>query len=175
MVGGQLVVHALEGGRMGIITTTGRLIACSVLFFSGCKGKEQRIKWRRDIAPITKRVPALASCTNMLWHGEIITQNSFLSPPGPSSYRVCCFIPDASKVLPSLPKTNDTSNASSHESITFQPTEKDMLKSEYHVNIHADVGVISEQLNRALLQSPYWGECVYFTTGDVLCIVLFGK
>ena len=77
-------------------------IACSIALLSGCEDKDQSLKWRNDTAPIVKRIPVLATCTNMLWHGEIITKNSFMSVPGPSAYRVCCFIPDASRVLPLL-------------------------------------------------------------------------
>ena len=75
----------------------GGAIACCILVHAGCGNKEQSLNWRRDVSPIIKRIPVLSCCTNMLWHGEIITKNSFMSPPGPSAYRVCCFIPDASR------------------------------------------------------------------------------
>ena len=132
------------------------------------------ITWRRDVAPIQKRIAVLASCTNMLWHGEIITKSSFLNPPLPNTYRICCFIPNASQLIHDLPVIE-----SSHEfvvdGIDFLPAEKVMLKSEYKIDSDVDKGVINEQLTHKLLQSPYRGQSIYFKTSDVLCIVLFGE
>ena len=149
-------------------------IACSIALLSGCEDKDQSLKWRNDTAPIVKRIPVLATCTNMLWHGEIITKNSFMSVPGPSAYRVCCFIPDASRVLPLL-FDEELSTDTLCESDTFQPAEKTMLKSEFGIDFRVEKSSASEQLNRNLLQSPYWGQCIFFKTKDVLCIILYGE
>lgn len=132
------------------------------------------ITWRRDVAPIQKRIAALASCTNMLWHGEIISKNSFLSPPGPSAYRVCCIIPDASLSIQGITIIESDKDVI-HDRIDFLPIEKAMLKSKFKVNPETDTGVLNEQLTHTLLKSPYWGQSIYFKTNDVLCIILFGE
>ena len=61
------------------------------------------------------------------------------------------------------------------ESDTFQPAEKTMLKSEFGIDFRVEKSSASEQLNRNLLQSPYWGQCIFFKTKDVLCIILYGE
>ena len=139
-----------------------------------CGYKEMPLTWCEDFTPITKRIPALSSCTNMLWHGEIITKNSLLSVPGPSAYRVCCFIPNASKSILDLSAV-EYSQEVIHDGIDFLPAEKAMLKSEFKIDPDSDAGIFNEQLTHKLLQSPYWGQSIYFKTNDVLCIVLFGE
>lgn len=150
------------------------IIASSFLILVGCEDNEQPLNWRRDVAPIVKRVPVLSACTNMLWHGEIITKNSFMSPPGPSTYRVCCFIPNASQVLPPL-NNKELSKNTSDEDDTFQPEEKVKLKSEFGVDLSMETGMVNERLNRQLLQPPYWGQCIFFKQKDILCIILYGE
>jgi len=132
------------------------------------------ITWRRDTTPIQKRIAMLAHCTNMLWHGEIITKSSFLSPPGPNTYRVCCFIPGASQFIHDLPAV-ESSQAAVIDGIDFLLAEKAMLKSEYKIDPDVDKGMLNEQLTRKLLQPPYWGQSMYFKASDVMCIVLFGE
>ncbi|MGN0845713.1 MAG: hypothetical protein ACI4QT_10920 [Kiritimatiellia bacterium] len=61
------------------------------------------------------------------------------------------------------------------EDVLFQPTEKAMLKSEFGINLDIEVGMMNERLNRELLQSPYWGQCIFFRKKDVLCIILYGE
>lgn len=149
-------------------------IACSIAFLAGCDDKDKSPKWRSDTAPIVKRIPVLSTCTNMLWHGEINTKNSFMSVPGPSAYRVCCFIPNASRVLPLL-LDKELSTDTSCENDTFQPAEKAMLKSEFGIDFRVETSRVSEQLNRQLLQPPYWGQCIFFKQKDILCIILYGE
>lgn len=153
-----------------------RWISCCSILLSMVMGCDENpsITWRRDTEPITKRIPVLASCTNMLWHGEIITKDSFMSPAGPSAYRVCCFIPNASQLIHGLP-TVESSQAAVIDGIDFLPAEKAMLKSEYKIDPDVDKGMLNEQLTRKLLQPPYWGQSMYFKASDVLCIVLFGE
>ena len=150
------------------------IVVSGTLVIFGCKDSAQSLNWRRDVSPIIKRVPVLSCCTNMLWHGEIITKNSFMSPPGPSAYRICCFIPNASRVLPSL-LDKELSTDTSCEGDTFQSAEKAMLKSEFGIDLGIEVGMMNERLNHELLQSPYWGQCIFFRTKDVLCVILCGE
>ena len=75
--GGRLAVRVQEGDNMK--TSFVRYIGCCSILLSitvGCEECNPSIIWRRDVAPIQKRIPALLSCTNMLWHGEIITKDS---------------------------------------------------------------------------------------------------
>ncbi len=140
--------------------------------FLMCEEIKPSITWRRDIAPIQKRIPVLSSCTNMLWHGEIITKDSFMSPAGPSSYRVCCFVPSASRYISSLPSGgNSVASDATASNLPLESFEKAMLKSEYGIDLATDIWLINEKLNNELLQSPYWGQCVFFVSKDVLCII----
>lgn len=159
----------MKAGRMSFI------VASIISFTIGCADNEQMMKWRKDVAPILRRMPILAACTNLLWHGEVITKNSFLSPPGPSTYRVCCFIPGASQIISSLQHMSFPVNLSRGDDV-FLDDEKEMLKSEYGIDLSTEqFGLRNEQLNRELLQFPYWGECVYFKVKDVLCIIFYGE
>ena len=156
-------------------TSLTRCIACCGILLSmamGCEESRQSTTWRRDLAPIQKRIPVLSSCTNMLWHGEIITKDSFVSPASPSAYRVCCFVPNASQFISSLP-CGKASSDTSQNSIPLEPGEKVMLKSEYGIDLAIDAWLINEELNHELLRSPYWGQCAFFSSKDVLCIILY--
>lgn len=148
------------------------IILSSNFVIVGCKDGVQSVNWRRDVSPIVKRVPVLSCCTNMLWHGEIITKSSFMSPPGPSAYRVCCFIPSASRVLPSLLDIESSTDVL-YENDELQSAEKGMLKSEFGIDLSMEPGIVNEHLNRKLVQPPYWGRCIFFKTKDILCIILF--
>ena len=150
------------------------VIAYSIVFLAGCEDKEQSLKWRSDVSPIVKRIPSLATCTNMLWHGELITKNSFMSTPGPSAYRVCCFIPDASRVLPSLLDMGPSTDTSPDDA-AFQPAELAMLESKYGIDPRIEMGMVNEKVNRKLLQHPYWGQCIFFKAKDILCIIFYGE
>ena len=151
----------------------------SILIFglaisSGCVGNDRAITWRRDVSPIKKRVKALSVCTNMLWHGEIVTKSSFLSPPGPSTYRVGCFIPNASQIMPSLSDVKFT-NGTKSEYVSLLPAESSMLKSEYGIDAYGDTTLLSKQLDNELIRPPCWGQCLYFREKDILLIVFYGE
>jgi hypothetical protein len=110
----------------------------------------------------------------MLWHGEIITKDSFMSPAGPSAYRVCCFVPSASRYISSLPSGSAASDVT-EDNLPLEPVEKAMLKSEYGIDLAVDTWTINANIGHELLHSPYWGQCVFFVSKDVLCIVLYGE
>lgn len=147
---------------------------CCALIFVGCKDVEHPLIWRSDVAPIVKRIPVLSSCTNMLWHGEVITKNTFMSTPGPSAYRVCCFIPCASTIIPSLQNTTPSADEILDED-TFYDAEKAVLNSRYGIVLGEEKAILNEVLNRELLHSPYWGYAIFFKQRDVLCIIFFGE
>lgn len=142
-----------------------------LILISGCTGSNEQIHWRKDIAPIVKRVPNLSPCTNMLWHGEIITKNSsIVGVPGPSAYRVACFIPSASCIVP--PECLSTLNiVTVFEHLTA--SEWKVLKNQYSIDTSSKIKV-GNALTRHFITSPYWGECVYFEEKDLLIILLFG-
>ena len=141
---------------------------------SGCNRTNSSFTWRTDTAPMVKRMPILMNCTNMLWHGELITKNSFFSPPGPSAYRVVCFVPNASGTATTVfggkldlkPMT---------ETDLFYPEEKRVLKSQHGIDVDHDRPMTSVTLNEAFIRHPYWGQCVYFKQSDVVCIFMFGE
>lgn len=168
-------VRAQEGDNMK--TSFARYIGCCSILLSvtvGCEESKPSITWRRDVEPIQKRIPVLSSCTNMLWHGEIITRNSFMSPAGPSAYRVCCFVPRASRYIASLPSGGAASDAAENN-LPLEPVEKAMLKSEYGIDLAVDTWIINANISHELLSSPCWGQCVFFVSKDVLCIILYGE
>ena len=150
------------------------VVVVTCIFFEGCKESTQSVNWRSDTGPIVRRIPALSTCTNMLWHGEIISNDSFFSIPGPSAYRICCFIPNASQILPILVGMKFSDNKSLDEN-TFQPVEKAMLKSKYDIDLCNETYIISKQLNRELLQPQYWGDGMFFKAKDFLWIILYGE
>ena len=151
------------------------ILIIGIAISSGCVENGQAVTWRRDVAPITKRIKALVGCTNMLWHGEIITNDSFMSPPGPSAYRVGCFVPNASKVMPSLSKNIKPVIEEKSEHASLLPVETAMLKSEYGIDANHDTKLLSKQLGNEIIQLPYRGQCIFFSEKDVLFVVLYGE
>lgn len=139
----------------------------------GCVPNNKKLNWRTDNAPIVKRIPQLSNVTNMMWHGEIITKKSFLSVPGPSAYRIMCIIPQASQIIPTQIK-DKLEFLAEFDDTFFQLGERDVLKSNYGIDLDCNAQVTSDEFAKSLIKSPYWGQCLYFTEKDVLCIILFG-
>lgn len=153
-----------------------KLICCSLLcgYLCGCVEHENKMRWRRDMEPITRRIPLLSSASEMLWHGEIVTRHSFFTPPGPSTYRICCFLPQASRVIPSLPEFDSQVEKFCANALFVGP-EVEVLDAEYGINLKLESGIVNAQITNQLLQAPYWGQCIYFKTQDVLVVILYGE
>lgn len=157
-----------EGGN--VMKHVVYVIGC--ILISGCSDCNEQIHWRTDIAPIVKRVPNLSACTNILWHGEILTKNSLIfSVPGPSAYRVVCFVPSASSFIP--PECLSALNVVA----TIEHLKEDewqVVKNLYSIGSSSKIKV-GKALTRHFIISPYWGECFYFEKKDLLIILLFGE
>ena len=139
-----------------------------------CTLNNRDIKWRTDTAPIVKRIPLFSNCKNILWHGEVITKNSFLTVPGPSAYRIVCFVPQASRVVDALFVAESVSNPEA-VCADLSNVERGMLKSRYGVDVNCNPPIVNGMLTETLIRSPYWGQCLYFKGKDVLCTILFGE
>lgn len=153
-----------------------KLTCCGLLciFLLGCGDHGNKMQWRRDIAPIVRRIPLLSSASEMLWNGKIVTKHSLFSPPGPSTYRICCFLPKASLIIPSLLEF-DYQIEELCDNAIFADSELEVLKEEYGINTNLEGGIINTQITNQLVQSPYWGQCIYFKTQDVLVVILYGE
>ena len=150
------------------------ILMCSAWVLSGCRDDEHEVVWRIDSAPISRRIPVLKSCTNLLWHGEIISKESFLSPPGPSAYRVGCIIPNASQSIRAMQDV-ETSFVATREDVDLLQIELLTLQNKYDIDSCADIRMRNESLDHVLIQPPCWGKSVYFKDKDVLFVVLYGE
>lgn len=147
------------------------IFVISIILQVGCVEKNQEVKWLRDTDSMHKIIPALSSCTNMIWYCEALTQNSRFSPPGPTDYRTCCFIPNASKTIHDLQRI-DSETDIVVPNFVFVEHEKSMLKSEFNIDSNMEIGISGNKLNQELLNLPPGGKSIYFKSKDVLCIVL---
>ena len=147
------------------------ILVHSIILQVGCVEKNQEVKWLRDTDQMHKIIPALSSCTNMIWYCEALTQNSRFSPPGPTDYRTCCFIPNASKTIHGLQGIEFETDIVVPNFI-FLESEKSMLNTEFNIDSNIEIGISGNKLNQELLNLPPGGKSIYFKSKDVLCIVL---
>ena len=157
---------------MKISVLIGWILALEILFSTGCTEKQKPMAWRRDVAPIHRRMPALTPCINMLWHGEVLGQNSFWSIPGPSECRIGCFIPEASRILPSL--TSVVPAAGTAQDIVETEMEKEeikMLKSEFGIDDPSIAIPLGKDFVDKIIKPEHWGKCLYFQEKDILFII----
>lgn len=150
------------------------LVVCILILVVGCSQCTDNFNWRKDTAPIVKRIPALSSCTNILWHAEVITKQSMLSVPGPSTYRILCCVPNADIVLTGSLGGEMKFHPEQDQSL-FVKAEIERMKIEYGIEVNEQMLLSNDDLTAKLIIPPYWGRCVYFEDKKVLCVVLYGE
>lgn len=77
-----------------------------LILLSGCSNETSSVV-RIDIKPINSRFVGLGNPTNICWIGELLTNNSWLSVPCKSAYRVRCCVRNISESCSSIGNVND--------------------------------------------------------------------
>lgn len=152
------------------------LLCCCVLFLYCYSKKDTAIIWRYDTDPIVKRIPVLTKCTDMTWHAEDICNNSFSMVPGKSCYRIFCIIPNSSQYITELKENqNQKELLPSNHYIEFYDEETNLLKSQYNLDVNADVyttnlPIIYDSLD---YHRMFQRRILYFYEKDILIITFY--
>lgn len=132
------------------------------LLMSGCRPSSTNkasVSWRTDPQPITSRFRVVDGASAFVWKGELVDKHSRLSVPGPSAYRVRCFVEGFS---------NAFSNAT--ELLDFQPTvlPSDISFPKHLLTIPGSEWYISTTIDKALFTLKYQGKAFYAPSHDLL-------
>lgn len=120
--------------------------------------------WRTDSKPITSRIHAVDGSSAFTWKGELAGQSSSMSAPGPSTYRVRCFVEGFTNALPNAASLTDLQPASLPSDTVFPK------------HLHAASGndwFISRTIDDALFSLKYQGKAFYSPSHDLLYFDVF--
>ena len=152
------------------------LLCCCILCLYSCFKKDNAIVWRYDRDPMVKRISVLTNCTDVVWHAENITNNSFCIVPGKSCYRIFCFIPNISQYITEFKENqNQKELLPSNHYIEFYNEETKLLKSQYNLDVNVDVyttniPIIYDSLNYHRI---FQKRILYFYEKDILIISFY--
>ena len=120
--------------------------------------------WRTDPQPITSRFDAVDGASAFTWKGELAGKSSRVFVPGPSAYRVRCFVEGFSNAFPDVTGLSDLQTADLPSDAVFP--------EHLHAASEGD-WFVSNTIDCAIFSQKYQGKAFYATAHDLLYFDVF--
>lgn len=132
------------------------------IILCGCgrsSSNKTAIAWRNDPEPIVLRFPILKDSAAFIWRGELAGQSSCMSTPGPSAYRISCFVEKLSFAISNRIDVSDLQPIVFPTDVAFPDSVKSASTADWFS---------SEAIDKNLFNLKYQGKAFYAPTFDLL-------
>ena len=103
-----------------------------------------------------------------------MSKDSQFSVPGPSAYRIVCFVPNANRIFTDI-ELNALNFHCVEDPNLLKEEEIEKLYADYGIKVNVRALLMNDEFTAKVIVSPYWGKCIYFKEQQLLCIVMFGE
>ena len=132
------------------------------LFMCGCSrpsSSSTTASWRTDSEPITSRFHTVNGASAFTWKGELAGKSSRMSVPGPSAYRVRCFVEGFTNAFPRAANLPDLQAAVLPADAVFPKHLRAALGADWFT---------SSSIANAMFSLKYQGKAFYAPKHNLL-------